>query len=65
MGHESETSVSWEVSEGFELDGYKTASSEYANQYNQEMAKKGIINKIFVAEIHCIDGSVFQIPVIK
>merc|ERR1739838_282995 len=62
---ETETNLKWDMASDFDVDGYQIATSDFVDQYTAHDAKKGKIQKLFIAEIKCSDGSLFQVPVVE
>merc|ERR1711970_1040533 len=62
---ETETKLNWDMTSDFDVDGYQVATSDFVDQYTAHDAKKGKIQKLFIAEIKCSDGSMVQIPVVE
>merc|ERR1712142_180163 len=60
-----ETQITWDRATGIEVEGYQVDTSEYVNQYAPLKAEEGIIQKLYVAEVNCTDGTTFQIPVLE
>jgi hypothetical protein len=64
-GQASETKITWDKVNEFDLEGYKTATSEFVKNYSPSEVDQGKLDKLYVAEINWIDGSVFQVPILK
>merc|ERR1711970_527446 len=62
---ETETKLNWDMTSDFDVDGYQVATSDFVDQYTAHDAKKGKIQKLFIAEVKCSDGSMVEIPVIE
>merc|ERR1711915_775245 len=62
---ETETKLKWDMATDFDVDGYQVATSDFVDQYTAHDAKKGKIQKLFIAEVKCSDGSMVQIPVVE
>jgi len=66
-GKESETQITWNATKEVDdlLEGYEIASTELVDQYASDKADKGMIQKLFIAEIKSTDGASLQVPVIE
>merc|ERR1712112_627553 len=62
---ETETKLKWDMASDFDVDGYQVAASDFVDQYTAHDAKKGKIQKLFIAEVKCSDGSMVEIPVVE